>query len=91
MNNSGAEKLRMLNTSIRCLIYGLLGLLPLIGLPFALAALWLSGRIRKQEKIYWNAAKPCRIMGVACAAAGTIGWFLVAVVIAIDNINGFRL
>jgi hypothetical protein len=35
-----ATKLKMMKGSLRCLTLGLLGLLPLIGVPFALAALW---------------------------------------------------
>jgi len=84
MNNSAAEKLRMLNGSVRCLVFGLLGLLPLIGLPFALAALWLAGRVRWQEKRFWNAAKPYRIIGVTCAAMGTIGWLLIVGIIMLN-------
>jgi hypothetical protein len=88
MNNAGAEKLVMLQTSLRCQVYGLLGLLPLVGLPFALAALWYAGRIRKLETRYWNAARPCRVIGVACAAAGTIGWFSIACLIALKAALG---
>jgi hypothetical protein len=40
----------MLKSSLRCFVFRLLGLLPLIGLPFALAALWISGRVRAKEK-----------------------------------------
>jgi hypothetical protein len=69
-------KLKMMKASMRCLAYGLFGLLPVIGLPFALAALWTSGRIRRQEKQLWNAAKPYRLAGATCAALGAIGWFL---------------
>ncbi len=64
----------MLNGSLRCFRFGLLGLLPMIGLPFALAALWVSGRVRLREKLFWNAARPYRIWGVVRAALGTIFW-----------------
>ena len=67
-------KLKMLQGSLRCLVFGLLGLLPVLGLPFAFAALWISGRVRVAERQMWNAARPCRIWGVVCAAAGTIIW-----------------
>lgn len=90
MNTPAQEKLKMLQSSIRCMVFGLLALLPVIGLPFAIAALWLSGCIRKQEKQYWNAAKPYRLIGVTCAALTTTGWFLVGVIIAlkiVSNIN----
>lgn len=67
-------KIRMLENSLRCFACGLFGLLPLIGLPFALVALWTSGRVRASEKKFWNAARPYRIWGVVCAAIGTIFW-----------------
>jgi hypothetical protein len=74
MNNDAIAKIRMLKGSSRCFVFGLLGLLPIIGLPFALAALWISGRVRTTEKRFWNAAKPYRVGGVVCAAMGTIFW-----------------
>lgn len=86
MNSPGAEKLKMLDASNRCLVYGMLALLPLIGLPFALAALWLAGRIRRQEKVYWNAAKPHRIIGSLGAAIGTLGWLLFAFLLALNSL-----
>jgi hypothetical protein len=72
MNDIPAAKIKMMKASIRCLIYGVFSLLPVIGLPFGLAALWISGRVRLKEKLYWNAAKPYRIYGVVCAAVGTV-------------------
>lgn len=74
MNTTAGAKIRMLKSSMRCFVFGLLGLIPLIGLPFALAALWISGRVRVREKQFWNAARPYRIWGVICAAVGTILW-----------------
>ena len=72
-----SAKIRMFKDSMRCFVYGLLGLLPVIGLPFAIAALWLSGRVRAKEKHFGNAAKPYRIWGVACAALGAVVWSVV--------------
>lgn len=72
MNDLPAAKIKMMKASIRCLIYGALSLLPVIGLPFGLAALWISGRVRLKEKQFWNPAKPYRICGAICAAVGTI-------------------
>ncbi len=74
MNTNVSVKIKMLNSSTRCLVFGLLGLIPLFGLPFALAALWISGRVRLMEKQLWNAARPYRIWGVVCAAVGTVLW-----------------
>ena len=74
MNNLSAAKIKMMKASTRCMIYGLLSLVPVIGLPFGLAALWISGRVRKQEQQMWNAAKPYRVIGVASGALGTFLW-----------------
>jgi hypothetical protein len=87
-NDSPATaKLKMMKASMRCLMYGLFGLLPVIGLPFALAALWVSGRLRSQEKKLWNAAKPYRLAGAICAALGSIGWFLLFALLVLHAIN----
>jgi len=72
MNDVPTAKIKMMKASIRCLVFGVLSLLPVIGLPFGLAALWISGRVRQQEKQFWNAAQPYRIWGVICAAIGMI-------------------
>jgi hypothetical protein len=77
----------MLQDSMQCFAFGLLGLLPVIGLPFALAALWIAGRVRVREKRYWNPAKPYWFWGGLCAALGTIFWFLLAVLIAYNTIG----
>ena len=75
--NNAAAKIQMLKGSMRCFAFGLLGLLPVIGLPFAFAALWMSGSARVKEKQFWNAARPYRIIGTACAAIGPVFWFLI--------------
>jgi hypothetical protein len=74
MNDRVSDKIQMLKSSMRCFIYGLLGLLPVFGLPFALAALFISGRVRMKEKLFWNAARPYRLWGMVCAAIGLIFW-----------------
>ena len=91
MNDEANAKIRMLKDSLNCFVFGLLGLLPLIGIPFAIVALLMSGVVRRSEKRYWNAAQPYRIWGVACAAFGLVFWFLIASLIvgnAIINSDG---
>ncbi len=58
MNQNAVIKLKMLTGSMRCLIYGLLGFIPVAGLVFALVALWISGTVRQKERQFWNAARP---------------------------------
>ena len=81
MNSDATAKIAMLEGSMRCFVFGLLGLLPGIGIPFAVAALWTAGRVRVREKQHWNAADPCRTWGVICAAIGLIFWFAVVALI----------
>jgi hypothetical protein len=92
MNSDAAAKIAMLKGSSRCFVYGMLSLLPVIGLPFAIGALVSSGRARVREKQYWNAAKPYRIWGVICAITGItvgLGVFTIYALILINAyING---
>ena len=87
MNADANAKIRMLNGSTRCLVFGVLGLIPVIGLPFAFAALWISGRVRVMERQMWNAAQPNRIWGVICAAAGPIFWGFILFLITLARIQ----
>jgi hypothetical protein len=88
MTSVAETKLKMLQGSLRCLAFGLLGLLPVIGLPFAFAALWISGRVRVEEKQMWNAARPYRIWGTVCAAGGTIFWSFILTIIICKMVIG---
>ncbi|MGB8369877.1 MAG: hypothetical protein ACLPYZ_17265 [Limisphaerales bacterium] len=82
MNADTEAKIKMLNSSMQCFVFGLLGLIPVIGLLFTIVALWLSGRVRVKEKQMWNAARSYRIGGVVCAAGGTIFWgFILTIII----------
>ena len=82
-----SAKIQMIKSSMRCFAFGLLGLLPVIGLPFAIAALWISGGIRVKEKHLWNAARPYRIWGIIIAGAGTLFWFLIVMLLIYNSIN----
>jgi hypothetical protein len=88
MNNATA-KIQMIKSSIKCFVFGLLGLLPVVGLPFALAALWISGRVRVKEKQFWNAARHYRIWGVVCAAIGAVVWSVVDGLLIADSISRY--
>jgi hypothetical protein len=74
MNKDVTAKIAMMEGSLRCFTFGLLGFLPVIGLPFALIAVWSSGRARMREKQFWNPAKPYRICGIVCGTIGALVW-----------------
>jgi hypothetical protein len=83
------DKLRMMKASSNCLIFGLLGLLPIIGAPFALAALWYAGQAKPLEKRFWNPAKPHRLFGVASAAIGMLIWGALDIFLIIRAVNAY--
>ena len=89
MNSDAMIKIQMLKGSLRCFVFGLLGLLPVIGLPFALASLWVSGRVRVKEKIFWNAARPYRLWGITCAAFGAVLWSVVDTLLIYHAFNKY--
>jgi len=89
MKEAAADpRIGMLKGSLMCCVCELLGLLPVIGLPSALAALWNSHRIRIREKQFWNAARPYRIGGALCAAVGTVFWSFVLMLILCNMATG---
>jgi hypothetical protein len=72
-NPSNAElTIQVIKGSLLCFVFGWVGLIPVVGLPFALAALWIGGQVRVQERVTWNAAKPYRIWGIIIAAFSLI-------------------
>lgn len=88
MNSDAAAKIAMLKGSMRCFVFGLLGFLPFFGIPFALAALWISGRVRKREKQFWNAARPYRVWGVICGGVACVFWAVTAGLIVYNAVTG---
>ncbi len=74
MSAESLVKIQMLRGSLRCFVFGLFGLIPFIGLAFAIMALWLSGRIRAQEKVLWNAGRIYRVWGMGFAAFSAVVW-----------------
>ena len=112
MNPVTSAKLKMLEGSQRCLAFGLISLVTLMGVPFAIMAtasrgeehgfsgfcflisvLAMSGfpfavlasglsvKVRVQEKRFWNAARPYRIIGEICAMLAVIASFIVVALI----------
>ena len=87
MNTEIEIKIQMLKSSLECFVFGLLGLLPLIGFPFAVVALVISGKVRACQKKNWNAAKPYWIGGVACSCVGILLWGAVGILILFNVLN----
>ena len=72
--NPALEKIRLMQVSVRCAIFGGLALLPLIGVCFGVAAMLCSIDARRMEREYWNPARYYRYFGLLCAAVGLLVW-----------------
>lgn len=87
MRYDATEKIVMLRCSMRCFVFGMIGFLPGIGVPFALVALWQGGRARVLEKRYWNAARPHRLWGGVCATVSILFWAGILAIILINSVS----
>jgi hypothetical protein len=81
LNPNAIAKLKMLGSSRRCLIFGLLGFIPIVGLVFAVLALWISGTVRQKEKQFWNPARGYRVAGAICAGVTAVFWSGILIII----------
>ena len=88
MNANAAAKISMMEDSVRCLTFGLLGLLPFIGLPYAFLALWVGGRVRRLERRFWNVGKPYRLWGTVCGGLGAVVWVVLLGLIIFNAVTG---
>ena len=118
MNIQAASKIKMLIGSLRWFVFGLISLITLIGVPFAilavasrgddsgfsgfcffLSALSLAGfpfaaatiavsmKVRADEKRFWNAARPYRILGDVCAGFAVIASFVIGALVVFFILN----
>lgn len=83
-NTDPELKIRMIKQSLRCFTFGLMGLIPVIGLPFAISALVAGGSARGLEVRCWSAARPFRRWGVAIAACSVIFWSGVLIIFVFE-------
>lgn len=87
MNADIQSRIQMLKSSLECFVFGLLGLLPLVGFPFAVVALVISGKVRVRQKKFWNAARPYWIWGMACGSLGMFLWGAAWILILFNMLN----
>jgi hypothetical protein len=64
------NKVLMITSSIRCLRYGVLSLLPVVGIPFLILAFSNFHRARKESDGAWNPAQRHLVGGCILACVG---------------------
>ncbi len=75
-------KIELIQGSIRCFVLGLIGLVPLFGIPAAIWAVCQYHRVKRRQGDQWNPAQRYLIWGQVCAFLGvTLLLLLVAFVV----------
>jgi hypothetical protein len=65
-----ADKIRVIEQSLRCFVFGVLSLVPLLGLPFAVLAVGLHLKVWTEVQREWNPAKLYLLWGYGLAWLG---------------------
>ena len=55
-NSRLGQRIAAVTSSLRCFVYSLVGLVPLVGIPFAVAAIVRSRQVQKASRADWNPA-----------------------------------
>lgn len=81
-NQTAMDKVDAIQCSLRCFVTGLFGLLPVLGLPFAIVALANYFKLRRGCRGQWNPAQRYVKWGVATALCGTFLTIVITIVLA---------
>ena len=71
-------KIELIQGSIRCFVLGLIGLVPLFGIPAAIWAVYQYHAVKRRQDGLWNPAQRYLFWGQACAFLG-VGFLLLVV------------
>lgn len=78
------DKVQLIELSLHCFAWGLVGVLPGIGVPFAVVALADALRVTRRRGSLWNPAERYLTIGTLCAILGLGVTALLAGVIYIE-------
>ena len=78
------DRIKMIQRSLRCFVCGLLALLPVVGLPFAIVAIGDFLRVNRGKDATWNPAARYARTGLVCAVAGLLIEMLLAAIVFIE-------
>lgn len=76
------EKIHLIESSLRCFIFGLVGLVPVLGLPFVLFAFAAFLKVIAANSRMWNPARYYLFAGLGLASAGALISLGISVLIA---------
>jgi hypothetical protein len=76
------EKIELIQRSLRCFTMGVIGVLPVVGIPFAVLALAHYFRVKRESGAQWNPAQQYLTWGLATALSGLFLTFVLTLVAA---------
>jgi hypothetical protein len=80
-NPTALDKIDVIQRSLRCFTLGLIGILPVLGIPFAVAALSHYFQVKRIVGAQWNPAQQYLTWGVATALGGLFLTVIIAGVV----------
>jgi hypothetical protein len=86
-----ADRIRAIDDSLRCLVYGCLGFIPLVGLAFSGFAIYHHARVSNQVGSGWNPARRYLLAGYVLAWITGLIWLGVLVLVLGAQISNFNL
>jgi ABC-type phosphate transport system permease subunit len=75
-------RVEMIERSLRCFVLGLLGLIPVLGIPMSLMALRQHRLVMRVKRDTWNPAQRYLFWGAVCARMGLCILILASLAIA---------
>ena len=77
------DKIELIQRSLRAFGFGLPGIVPFLGTPFAIVALVENSRIKRRGGALWNPAQNYLFWGMVCARIGMTLTIIFSLLIAL--------
>jgi hypothetical protein len=83
--------MEMIEQSLRCFVFGLLGLIPIVGIPMAVYSHAQYRSVRRGQAGRWNPAQRYLFWGALCARMGLALFLFIPIIIATIAVTWFNL
>lgn len=80
------DKIELIQRSLSAFGFGLPGIVPFLGTPFAIVALVHNSRIKRRGSMLWNPAQRYLFWGAVCARIGTTLTIIFTLLIAMAGL-----
>ncbi len=82
------DRIELIDCSLKYFAHGLIGLVPVLGLPSSIAAIIGFLRVRRRQGLEWNPAQRYLKAGLLCGSLGLMLNFIVIGIITALVLNG---